>query len=308
MKIPTTDHQFLALFPPYRGIEPLEHPASIPNDPLPPRGTALIWNLFGNDWGGGFRAVRDRPPGVALFILLPPANRFDGMERLLDLMEHCRPHSILPHMSQLAADELVPLLKRLPADLPLEVSEYLRWRGVETDMDTRRLIRKTLELSDELRTVSGLARSLYVSRRALGRRFLSRGLPVPSHWLHLGRILRASLRLQHPQATLHSVACEMGYPDGFALSNQMNRLTRLRPSIMRECFGWEWIVEAWLNQEALEGNLSPLLSRALFGGEPRARSASPPRLLATGTGPDRRMKVAEDSHPGRPKGRTNQSR
>jgi AraC-like DNA-binding protein len=304
MKTPTSDHRFLALFPPYRGVEPLEHPASIPSDPLPPRGAALIWNLFGDDWGGGFRAVRDRPPGVALFILLPPADHFEGMERLLDLMEHCRPHSVLPHMSLLSAEELVPLLKGSPADLPSEVSEYLKWRGVEVDMDTRRLIRKTLELSGELRTVSGLARSLYVSRRALGRRFMSRGLPVPSHWLHLGRILRASLRLQNPQATLHSVACEMGYPDGFALSNQMHRLTKLRPSVMRECFGWEWIVEAWLNQEALEGNLSPILRRALFGEEPSAPSAPPPRLLATGTGPVRRVNVAERLTPRQAEGRS----
>ena len=66
-------------------------------------------------------------------------------------------------MSLLSAEELVPLLKGFPADLPSEVSEYLKWRGVEVDMDTQRLIRKTLELSDELRTVSGLARFQIVS-------------------------------------------------------------------------------------------------------------------------------------------------
>jgi AraC-like DNA-binding protein len=196
-------------------------------------------------------------------------------------------------MDRMDAEELVPLLKRFPTDLSLEVTEYLTWRGIEVDMDTRHLVRKTLELSEDLRTVSGLARSLYISRRALGRRFMTRGLPVPSHWLHFGRILRASLRLQNPEATLHSVACGLGYPDGFALSNQMSRLTRLRPSIMRECFGWEWIVEAWLYREAQEGSLSPALGRHLFREEVRPATPDPGRFLATGTAPAERLSVAE---------------
>ena len=103
-----------------------------------------------------------------------------------------------------------------------------------------------------------------MSRRALGRRFMTRGLPVPSHWLHFGRILRGSIRLQDPRSTLFGVGSELGYPDGFAFSNQMKRLTGLRPSIMRECFGWEWIVESWLFKEAQSGNLSPTLKNSLF--------------------------------------------
>jgi hypothetical protein len=60
------------------------------------------------------------------------------------------------------------------------------------------------------------------------------------------------------------VATSLGYPDGFSLSNQMQRLMGLRPSLMRDCFGWEWIVEAWLFQEARMNNLSPMLRRFLF--------------------------------------------
>jgi len=161
------------------------------------------------------------------------------------------------------------------------------------DPDTRRLLRKTLELSGELRTVSGLARSLYMSRRALGRRFTTRGLPVPSHWLHFGRVLRAAVRLQNPGSTLYAVACELGYPDGFSLSNQMHRLTRLRPSIMKECFGWEWIVEAWLRQEAEEGSLSPDLQKGLFPQHDHRGSRSNTALKATGTVPADRQRIAE---------------
>jgi AraC-like DNA-binding protein len=130
-------------------------------------------------------------------------------------------------------------------------------------MDARRLIRKTVELSLELHTVTALARSLYLSRRALGRRFLSRGLPVPSHWLHFGRILRAALRLQNTDETLASAAYHFGYPDAFAFSNQMYRLTGVRPSEARRCLGWEWLVEAWLQTERGTGGLSEDLARTL---------------------------------------------
>lgn len=137
--------------------------------------------------------------------------------------------------------------------------DYITWRGVDVDQETRRLIRKTVELSSELKTVSALARSLYMSRRALGRRFLKRGLPVPSHWLHFSRILRASLELQNTDRNLFQVACSFGYPDGFSLSNQMKRLADIRPSETRKCLGWEWIVEAWLRREAAtEGLRIPL--------------------------------------------------
>ena len=174
-------------------------------------------------------------------------------------------------------------------------------------METRRLVRRTLDLSAELRTVSGLARSLYISRRALGRRFMSRGLPVPSHWLHFGRILRASLHLQTEGTTLSSIAFDLGYPDGFSLSNQMYRLTGLRPSFMRECFGWEWIVEAWLYQEAQEQNLSAELSRHLFGPGPKVENPGSPTQEGQSPVHSQGMRVAERIQPLRRRGRSTQA-
>jgi len=304
MRFPLKEQRFFAFFPPYSVVEPVGDPSVLPSSLLPLRGAVLIWNLSCGDWGGGFKAVRERTPGMALFVLMPPAKEMAGMDRLLELMERCRPHSILPHMTELSPGELVAFLRRFPSDLPLEVVDYLAWRGIEVDTDTRRLIRKTLESSSELRTVGGLARSLYMSRRGLGRRFTSRGLPAPSHWLHFGRVLRASIMLQKPEITLYSAANELGYADGFSLSNQMSRLTLLRPSIMRECFGWEWIVESWLHQEALEGNLSSDLRRRLFpaggGRNPLERGI----LEGTGTDTSRRLRVAErpgDSGRSRPR-------
>jgi len=298
MRFHAKDHRFFTLFPPYGSVEPIQDPGNIPSTPRPPRGTALLWNLQDGDWGGAFRAVRDRPAGVALFVL-PPVSQLDGIDPLLELMEHCRPHSVLPHMEHLHPEDLLPYLKRFPVDFDLEVTDYLTWRGIEVDMETRRLIRKVFELSAELRTVSGLARSLYISRRALGRRFMSRGLPVPSHWLHFGRILRASLRLQGEGTNLSSIAYDLGYPDGFSLSNQMHRMTGLRPSLMRECFGWEWIVEAWLFREAEQKNLSSALTRHLFGEGPAQGQSALRVLKDTGTGPPSRIGVTERIGPHR---------
>ena len=273
MRFSVDTHQFIGFFPPYREVQPLTDPSTLPEGRFPIRGAAMIWNLRAGDWGTGFRAVRERPAGMALFLLLPPAAEIEGTTKLLQLVEHCRPHSVLSFMEEVDPEELAPVLRRFPRDLGSEVMEYLRWRGAETDLDTRRIIRRILDLSAELRTVSGLARSLYISRRALGRRFLNRGLPAPSHWLHFGRTLRASLWLQDTGRSLQSVATNLGYPDGFSLSNQMKRLLNLRPSLMRECFGWEWVVESWLLQEARARNLSPLLCRHLFPNLPLSTSA-----------------------------------
>ncbi len=264
MRFPIRNHRFLGFFPPYRTLEALTSPTQIPEGPLPSRGFGLIWNLGAGDVVSGLKAIRERPPGLALVILLPPSAAVQSQERLLDLIERSRPHSILPHMAEVETEEIAVVLRRFPSEFALEVADYLTWRGIDLDMETRRLLRKTLDLSDHLRSVNGLARSLYMSRRALGRRFMTRGLPVPSHWLHFGRVLRASILLQEPTANLFGVSCELGYPDGFALSNQMKRLTGLRPSIMKECFGWEWIVESWLHREAAQENLAPRLREALF--------------------------------------------
>jgi AraC-like DNA-binding protein len=295
MRVPTEGHRFLGFFPPYRRLEVLRHPQQLPRSSSPKRGAALLWNIKLGELISGIRSVRLRPPGVALFIILPPTAELGDKEVLLQLMASCRPHSVLPHVEEIDTDELVAILRRFPNQFDLEVTEYLVWRGIDVDLDTRRLLRKTLELSGELRTVSGLARALYMSRRALGRRFMTRGLPVPSHWLHFGRVLRGSIQLQGHRSNLFRIGSELGYPDGFAFSNQLKRLTGLRPSLMKECFGWEWIVESWLFREAEEGNLSTGLRRALF--PPQAPGSSRrPAAQAEGVSSSGRttLRVAEE--------------
>lgn len=244
------------LCPPYRDLLPMKHLDALEAQPRLTRGTAVVWQLRAGRWGRTFQLVRDRPPGVALIMILPPAGSLDSVSRLLEAAEQCRPHSVLPHHPNPTAGDLTTTLRRFPEDLPSEFMDYLTWRGLGVDQDTRRIVRKMVDLSVELKSVSGIARALYMSRRTLGRRFRKRGLPVPSHVLHFARLLRASLALQTTSRTLFEIGCELGYPDGFSLSNQMVRLTGLRPRTVRKKVGWEWIVEAWLQQEASEGSIT----------------------------------------------------
>ena len=263
MKTPRAQSLPLSLFtPPYDLLEPLrwdDRRFAQPNSP----GTGLVWQLRRGSWSHVFEVVRRRPPGMTLIVILPASVDLDSTPELLRVVEACRPHSILPFHREPHVDDLSALLQREPEDLSVEVMDYLQWRGINVDIEVRRLIRKTIDLSSELRSITALARSLYLSRRALGRRFLTNGLPVPSHWLHFGRVLRAALRLQSSAVTLEEAASRFGYPDGFALSNQMHRLVGVRPSEARRYLGWDWLVEAWIHTEAAGGGFSSDVCRTL---------------------------------------------
>jgi AraC-like DNA-binding protein len=227
-------------------------------------GSLLLWQLADGIRSQDIPVVRDRPGGLPLIVVLPAPSDFPPEGTLSRLMSLCRPQGILPYHDTVSVEELVWVLTRPPEDLPVEVTEYLVWRGIRIDRETARLIRKTVELSTDLRSISSLARSLYLSRRALGRRFLSRGLPVPSHWLHFARLLRVAIRLQNSGESIVSVGFELGYSDGFSLSNQMMRLIGFRPSDVRAYLGWEWILEAWLRREAETGGLAPEYTREIL--------------------------------------------
>jgi AraC-like DNA-binding protein len=154
-------------------------------------------------------------------------------------------------------EDVVEVMRTEPEDLSAVVLDSLAHRRVIVDRDTRRLVGKTIELSNAVRSLSELCRQLFVSRRALGRRFSDRRLPPPSHWLQFSRVLRVSLRLQSSQLPVAQVATTFGYPDAFTLSNQMVRMIGVRPSDVRDCLGWEWILEAWIRKESRSGYFSP---------------------------------------------------
>ena len=255
-------------------------------------GSVLVWHLGSGVRPQDVETVRKRPGGLPLIVILPEAFEDSQEASLLHLLGSVRPVGILPYQDNPASEDLLAVLRNPPEDLAAEVTDYLVWRGIPLDRETARLIRKTLALSAELRSISALSRSLYLSRRALGRRFLARGLPVASHWLQFGRLLRVAIRLQNTDESVLSVGYELGYPDGFSLSNQMMRLTGYRPADVRHFLGWEWLLEAWMRREADTGGLAPdLTEEFLTAPAPRRRPLGPMRLSAQAPGKQDREAV-----------------
>lgn len=244
---------FSLFVPPYRTLSRLPGVEAARGVGPSVRGKALVWHVGIGNPQTDAEVAAGRAPGLSLIVILPPACQVPQSRHLFDLLDSCRPHTVLPYHPCPAAEELAPLLARPSQTVAGDILDYLSWRGLQVSGDTRHLIRRTLDLSADLRTIAALSRSLFISRRALGRRFLEEGLPVPSHWLQFGRLFRVASHLQNGTASLFQIAHQYGYADGFALSNQMYRLTGVRPSTVRDHLGWEWFIEAWLETEVSEG-------------------------------------------------------
>ena len=258
---------FSLFAPPYREYLPFDPAEGFPSKPEVVWGAALVWCMGEGHGPRTLAAAANRPGGMPLILLLPPAGQLRRLRpRILEAVEEARPHSILPHHPRPDPEETMHLLRSAPDAPASELIDYLRWRGIHLDRETRRIVARIVELSSHASSLAAVARGVYLSRRALGRRFRDRGLPVPSHWLQFSRVLRASMALQGSGASLFDVARSIGYPDGFTLSNQMDRLLGVRPSFVRERLGWEWVVEAWLLREQQAGGLAVAL-----GGETGSR-------------------------------------
>lgn len=249
-------HSLSLLAPPYRLILPVPREEAFPRNTKLLWGAALIWHIRGSNEAANLSVVRSRPAGLPLMVILPKAEKVDEhADLLLEVTEFARPSVVLPHHPNPDPEELSSYLCHVPHNLACDLVDYLRWRGIPMARETRHTIQQICELAEHTTTLGGLCRALYVSRRALGRRFQGAGLPVPSHWLQVCRLLHASIRLQNSSGTLFEVSRRFNYADGFTFSNQMYRLTGLRPSTVRSRLGWEWIVEAWLETEIASGKL-----------------------------------------------------
>ena len=247
---------FSLLAPPYRELLAIDAQEAFPEDPRSRGGAALVWSLGRGHHERHLEQIAGRPGGLPLMVMLPRSGTVSRVRsRVLEVLEEARPQAVLPFHPTPDVRELRLLLRAEPDDLAGEMLDYLWWRGLRLDQENRRILRRTVELSAELQTLGALARGVYMSRRALGRRFRRSGIPVPSHWLQFCRLLRVALRLQNSDDSLFAIAASLGYPDGFTLSNQMERMVGVRPSVVRERLGWEWFIEAWLYREWLEGGL-----------------------------------------------------
>lgn len=276
---------------PYDRTRPVTRPVHQLRESARMPGSALVWSMDPDRYRENQKAVQRRPGGLALIVVLPPARALEADAEMVSAIQRCRPHGLLPYHQSPAARDLAQVLRRPPLDLPAEVTDYLSWRGLLVDRETVHLLRRMIELSAGLRSITAMSRSLYLSRRALGRRLMTRGLPVPSHWLQIARVLRFASELQNSEASIASIAYACGYPDGFSVSNQMQRLIGFRPSQVRERLGWEWIMEAWLRREAEEGGLAPACAARIHSG-PRSPAGPPVSLPAPRAGRPRKRAPA----------------
>lgn len=296
----------LALFaPPYEELLPLD-PSWRPSV-LPPRGQALVWHLCdGAAQEEEFRWLYNRPPGLPLFLVLPPATELARSLPLLNYVNALDPRFVLPHGRMIAPRYLRQLLAAAPQNLPSTLTEYLVRRGVLTTPRIQAIARRIFECAPETPSIARLARRLYTSRRTLGRHFAAAGLPVPSHWLQFGRLLQATIQLQNDASAIFRIASRVGYPDGFTMSNQMKRLVGCRPTEVRTRLGWEWVVESWIRQEVLTGGFDRARYRPaidVYLANPfstRVRPSDPPSMrrpsTRTGLIADRKRREEDDQY------------
>ena len=252
---PSQTQSRLALFaPPYEDFLPID--LSWTPLTLPPRGLALVWWLTdAEEQEEEFQWLYDRPHGLPLFVILPPPHQIARAIPLLGFLTALEPKAILPAGRVAAPFRLRQLLAAPPRHLAKEVTDYLVGRHLLRRDDVRREVKRIFDLAPEVTSISKLARRLSTSRRTLGRHFEAAGLPVPSHWLQFARLMYIAVRLQNDPSAVFRIASHAGYPDGFTMSNQMKRLLDCRPTEIREALGWEWIVEAWIRQETLLGEI-----------------------------------------------------
>ncbi len=253
--------------PPYAIPEPIDAGWTPRALPLP--GHALVWSPRSAPRSDTVERLVDRAPGLPLFLILPPPSHIHEVVPALSRLHELAPRAVLPEGPLVGMEALRVLLATHARPLAVEVTEYLLRRGLIPPASLP-AVKQVLELSASTHSITALCRRMYLSRRTLGRHFELEGIPVPSHWLQMGRLLHVAARLQRERATAFRAAVGVGYPDGFTMSNQMKRLLGVRPTEVRDYLGWEWIVEAWVRAET---------GRSGFSRE-RFRSALAPYLEA----------------------------
>jgi AraC-like DNA-binding protein len=252
--VPKTATPALALFqPPYDRLSPCaaDDIADL-GDVDQWKGRAIIWLLSERaTHASHFEALRYKPMGMPLIVLLPPPAAIRSIVDTLPLVRHLSPRMILPGGLVDTPYRLRQILATPPRAVAASLTDYLIQRGLLRRRKAAREFQRIVELAPDTRSISALSRRMYTSRRTLGRHLITTSMPVPSHCLHFARLFHVALQLQTDDSAMFRIASRFGYSDGFTMSNQMKRLLGHRPSQVRELLGWEWIVEAWLKREGL---------------------------------------------------------
>ncbi|MGQ0563120.1 MAG: helix-turn-helix domain-containing protein [Gemmatimonadota bacterium] len=222
------------------------------------RGLAVVWSVLDAalqqpefDW------LAARPARVSLVILLPPAVEIERALPLLREASALHPRGVLPNSGVNGLEAIRLLLASAPRDLPAYGVAHFTREGILRNQRIRGLVRKMFDLAPTISSITKLSRKLYTSRRTLGRYFEAESLPVPSHWLQLARLLHVCALIQEKQTVpIFKAAIQVGYPDGFTMSNQMKRLIGCRPSEVRENLGLAWVIEEWIQREVEAGRMN----------------------------------------------------
>jgi AraC-like DNA-binding protein len=240
--------------PPYTRLDVVHQPPDQVREF--PRGAALVWYICdAARQEREFEQLRDRAFGLPLIVMLPPPRDIHRTLPLLNFVNALRPSAVLPGPSLGTPHDLRHVLATPPRAVPDTLLQYFMHRGLLPNRIIAREVRRIFELAPEVNSITRLARRMYTSRRTLGRHFALASLPVPSHWLQFARLIHVAVRIQAHPGAIFRIASRAGYPDGFTMSNQMKRLIGCRPTEVRQCLGWEWIVEAWLEREERQGHL-----------------------------------------------------
>ena len=235
--------------PPYQQCEPIT-PRWQPDRLLP--GAAIAWFIAPlPDVWAELDWLRERPASLPFFVVLPEPEDIAPLAPILRAIPDLGPRGVLPAAGPGTEGALRMLLGAAPPSLPEAATGQLDRLGVVRDPETHDRISTIFASAPHVRSIEQLARTLCQSRRTLGRFFRERELPVPSHWLQFARLLHVAVHLQNTSSTINRVSTRFGYPDGFTMSNSMKRLLGYRPSFVREHLGWEWLIQAWLEEEGL---------------------------------------------------------
>jgi len=146
-------------------------------------------------------------------------------------------------------------------DLPPETQEvldHLFSNGLGgCDRKAQEVVENAVRLAyvERQATVTTLARTFYMSRRALGRLCKSSQIPTPSHLLVFGRLLRSTVAIQDGVGV--DEGCRANFDDMSTFSCAMKNATGLRPRQLRlQGGGWITLAHKWMEAESAAGRLA----------------------------------------------------
>lgn len=142
----------------------------------------------------------------------------------------------------------------IPTETDRIVEYFVRCGVLRPENPVTRHVRRIFSVPPEALRVTSIARRLGMSRRTLGRRFQSEGVPPPAAWVALARAVLAHRSVLRGRP-LADAATAAGHSDQFGMSNAIHRVTGLRPSRLREV-NRDGLLSVWIDRQRERGKLT----------------------------------------------------